>query len=122
MSGIEKVDSAKYLSGPALGILKRHYSDDWLKFTEIRGFGSSRMLRLLGLFRSFENIYSATYEDLFKTRIFSESMINDLKELRENREREEYQSFIINVCEKEPDHSNSLSCLKKREKSITPLM
>jgi len=80
---------------------KKQQLINWLKFTEIRGFGSSRMLRLLGLFRSFENIYSATYEDLFKTRIFSESMINDLKELRENREREEYQSFIINVCEKE---------------------
>jgi DNA processing protein len=72
----------------------------WLKFCEIRGIGSSRMLRLLGIFSTFNNIYSANSENLFKTGIFTESMIEEFNKLKEDFHND-YENYILNLCEKE---------------------
>ena len=71
----------------------------WIKFSRIKGIGSSKMLKLLGLFRTFDNIYFASPEDLYKTRIFNEQMLEQFKRIKLNEDY--YSSFIINICEKE---------------------
>ena len=80
MSGIEKVDSAKYLSGPALGILKRHYSDDWLKFTESeRQKKKDDFVRFLGEEMKERRLLAT---DIENTDILEKMLVDHLDDLR----------------------------------------
>lgn len=81
--------------------IKRDELLNWLNFCGIEGIGSSKTLKLLGIFKTFENIYFASYDDLFKTRIFNESMIEQFKFIKSNAESGHYSKFILDVCEKE---------------------
>jgi len=68
----------------------------WMELCNIKGVGSSKIIKLLSIFRDIKNVYSAADDDLLKTRIFSEDMINHFNRLKD----ESHFKYIIEECER----------------------
>ncbi len=70
----------------------------WLKFCKVRGIGSSKVIKLLGIFGNFSHIYTASNEELYRTRIFTLEMI----ELFNHAKEEDFvEDFVLQICERE---------------------
>jgi DNA processing protein len=79
--------------------MKREELINWLKFCRVRKIGSSKMLKLFGIFGDFEKLFNANDEELYRTRIFDEEMIRQLKEAKIDINLIE--NFILDTCERE---------------------
>ncbi len=76
--------------------LKKEDLVQWLKLSSVKGIGSSRMLKLLSIFGNVNDIYKASIESLFSTRIFNKSMIDEYDSIKKKDSR--YFEYIIDEC------------------------
>lgn len=77
--------------------LKKEDIVRWLKLSNVKGIGSSRMLKLLSIFGNVNDIYEASAESLFRTRIFNKPMIDEYDNIKKTDPR--YFEYIIDECE-----------------------
>ena len=54
----------------------------WLKLTLVRGIGPSRLLRLFSFFGTIDDVYRASPNELLKTRVFNEKMVENWESLK----------------------------------------
>ncbi|MGA2130458.1 MAG: DNA-processing protein DprA [Candidatus Pacearchaeota archaeon] len=72
---------------------------DWLKFCKVRKIGSSKVLKLFGIFGTFDKLFNAKDEELYRTRVFDEEMIKQFSEVKS--EDGLIENFTLDICERE---------------------
>jgi len=77
--------------------LKKEAIIEWMKLSSVKGIGSSKMSKLLSIFGDVNNVYEASDDLLFRTRVFRQPMIEEYNRIKKNDLG--YFDYIINECE-----------------------
>lgn len=85
----------------------------WFKLSQVNGLGPRKLMKLFTIFKNIDNIWDASVDDLLKSQIFKEKMIDDWLQLKNASsdkfekildECEQYKISIVPIFSKEYPH------------------